>query len=71
MNTTLHEVRNGTQPYAPPAIIYEAILEIRAGSSLDKKDEPDDKSWREAAHWNYWHNPSNPWNNPNNTSTKR
>lgn len=22
----------------------------------------------EAAHWNYWHNPANPWNNPGNTS---
>jgi hypothetical protein len=71
MNNTVQIIRIGTQTYVSPAIIYEAVLEVQAGSSLDKTDKPDDKSWREAAHWNYWHNPSNPWNNPNNTSIKR
>lgn len=52
----------------------EPLPPVRVNPSLIAQGEErlrkEDQATREAAHWNYWHNPDNPWNNPNNTSTK-
>jgi len=41
-----------------------------AREKLEEEARARDRRDREAAHWNYWHNPANPWNNPDNTSNR-
>lgn len=42
---------------------------IAAGTArLEQERRDAERRQAEAAHWNYWHNPDNPWNNPGNTS---
>jgi rubredoxin len=50
-----------------PKVTVRPDLIAKGANRLRKEDQ----SNREAAHWNSWHNPDNPLNNPNNTSTKR
>jgi len=44
--------------------------EAEAREQREKEARDRDRRDREAAHWNYWHNPANPWNNPDNTSNQ-
>jgi|CXWK01.1.fsa_nt_gi hypothetical protein len=43
---------------------------IAAGTvRLEEERRAEERRQQEAAHWNSWHNPDNPWNNPGNTSS--
>lgn len=44
---------------------------IAAGTvRLEEERRAEERRQQEAAHWNSWHNPDNPWNNPGNTSSR-
>lgn len=48
----------------------DAALITAGAARLEQERRHAERRQAEAAHWNYWHHPDNPWHNPGNTANR-